>query len=236
MNIKETVSRVLGQSGNDDENGGQEAGAPKDALDLLRSDHREVDALFKVALGEETPAAERRSTIAKIVQALTVHAEMEEKLFYPALRKRGGKEERDSVLEAAEEHGMVKDMIAKIEQSRGRDETRDAKVKVLKELVQHHVKEEESTIFDEARKTLGDDRLRQLGEEMQRFKERAQSGGRGGSRKKSSAKKSSAKKSSAKKSSSKKSSTARGSTTRGSAGRKKAAKRSSGGRKTRTKR
>jgi hypothetical protein len=98
---------------------------------------------------------------------------MEESLFYPALRKAGGKDERDSVLEAAEEHGVVKDLIAKIEALPPRDETLEAKVTVLKELVHHHVKEEESEIFSEARSALGQERLQKLGEEMQRFKERA---------------------------------------------------------------
>jgi hemerythrin superfamily protein len=173
MNIKGTVSKIFGGDSG-------EAPAP-DALTLLRTEHREVDALFEEALGEKTPAAKRRAAVAKIVDALTVHAEMEEAIFYPALRKAGGKDERDSVLEAAEEHGMVKDMIAKIQSVQGRDETLEAKVTVLKELVQHHVREEESTIFDEAKKALGDDRLQKLGEEMQRFKKRAKGGGQRGS-------------------------------------------------------
>jgi hemerythrin superfamily protein len=185
MNIKETVSRVLGRRGKGDDGNGEQQPAP-DALELIRSDHREVDALFAVALGDNTPAAQRRGAIPKILEALTVHAEMEEALFYPALRKAGGKDERDSVLEANEEHGMVKDMIAKIESIRGRDETLEAKLTVLKELVQHHVKEEEGTIFDEARKALGEERLQRLGEEMQRFKERRMRGGRGGGGRKSS--------------------------------------------------
>lgn len=205
MNIKETVSRVLrgGDHG--------EKAAP-DALELIRSDHREVDALFAVALGEETPAAQRRGAIAKIVEALTIHAEMEEALFYPALRKAGGKDERDSVLEANEEHGVVKDLIAKIEQSRGRDETMNAKVTVLKELVQHHVKEEESTIFDEARKTLGDERLQRLGEEMQRFKERRQRGGRGGGTRKTSGRKTTTRKTTGRKTGARKTTARKGGT------------------------
>ncbi|MEA2688409.1 MAG: hypothetical protein QOJ39_1502 [Candidatus Eremiobacteraeota bacterium] len=199
MNIKETVSRVFGKGGKNDE-----APPAQDALELIRSDHREVDELFAQALGDDTPAAQRRRAIGKIVEALTVHAEMEEALFYPALRKAGGAQERDSVLEAAEEHGVVKDLIAKIAASEGRDETLKAKVTVLKELVHHHVGEEEGTIFDEARRTLGKDRLEKLGAEMQRFKER-RGQGNGADRRTGTAKKTSAKKSSAKKSSPKKS-------------------------------
>ena len=140
------------------------------------------DGFNVVATADGVASARRRAVIGKIVQSLTVHAQMEEAIFYPALRKAGGKEERDSVLEAAEEHGVVKDLIAKIEQSRGRDETLTAKVTVLKELVQHHVREEESTIFDEAKDKLGDERLQRLGEEMQRFKQRALKAGSGANR------------------------------------------------------
>jgi hemerythrin-like domain-containing protein len=173
MSIKDTVARVFSR--------GKAETPPPDALTLIKNDHHEVAALFKIALGEKTPAARRRAAIAKIVQSLTVHAEMEEAIFYPALRKAGGADERDAVLEAAEEHGVVKDLIAKIKASRGRDETMNAKVTVLEELVQHHVREEESTIFDEAKKTLGTERLEKLGAEMQRFKDRYGSA-RGGAR------------------------------------------------------
>jgi hemerythrin superfamily protein len=166
VNIKSTLTKAISKAR------GEEP-PPPDALELIRSDHREVDALFATALADDTPSAQRRSTIAKITQALTVHAQMEEALFYPALRKAGGADERDSVLEAAEEHGVVKDLIAKIEAIRGRDETLIAKVTVLKELVHHHVKEEESEIFSEARSALGEERLASLGAEMLRFKQRA---------------------------------------------------------------
>ncbi len=166
MNIKDTVGKAIRKVRGEDEP------AP-DALTLIRSDHREVEALFAKALADDTPSAQRRSTVAKITSALTVHAQMEEALFYPALRKAGSTKERDSVLEAAEEHGVVKDLIAKIEAIRGRDETLVAKVTVLKELVEHHVKEEESEIFGEAKSALGEERLATLGAEMLRFKQRA---------------------------------------------------------------
>ena len=173
MNIKETVSRVFRRDGESDQNDGA-AEAP-DALELIHSDHEEVNTLFEQALNDKTPSAQRRKATAQILQALTVHAEMEEQIFYPALRKAGGREDRDMLLEAYEEHGVVKDLIAKIEAIRGRDETLKAKLTVLKELVQHHVKEEESEIFGEARKRLGDKRLDALGAEMQRFKDRRMS-------------------------------------------------------------
>lgn len=148
-----------------------------DALELLKSDHQEVSALFKDALSGDTP---KRDVVTKICDALTLHMAMEEKIFYPALRKAGGKDEKDSVLEAAEEHGGAKGLITKIRAVRGRDETLKAKVTVLKEMIEHHVSEEESEMFKEARKALGEERLQTLGVEMARFKAR---GGRGGARK-----------------------------------------------------
>lgn len=144
----------------------------RDALALLKDDHDEVKALFKTALDDATPSAQKKTAIAKVCDALTIHAKMEESIFYPALRKAGKKDEKDSVLEANEEHACVKDLVAKIKRITGRDETLEAKVTVLKELVAHHVDEEESTMFAEARKVLGK-KLEALGEEMQRFKDRA---------------------------------------------------------------
>jgi hemerythrin superfamily protein len=155
-------------------NGESETQGP-DALELLHGDHEEVAALFKTALDDAASPATKKAAIAKVCLALTVHAKMEEKLFYPALRKAGKQKEKESVLEAAEEHACVKDLVAKIKRVQGRDETLEAKVLVLKELVEHHVKEEESEIFDQARKVLGK-KLQALGEEMQRFKERALAG------------------------------------------------------------
>jgi hemerythrin superfamily protein len=161
-----TLSRLL-------QTNREEAEDPKlNALDLIHTDHEEVSALFKTALDDSTPSAAKKAAIAKVCAALTAHAKMEEKIFYPALRKAGKSKEKDSVLEAAEEHACVKDLIAKIKRITGRDETLEAKVTVLKELVEHHVKEEESEMFDEARKVLGP-KLDALGEEMRRFKQRA---------------------------------------------------------------
>jgi len=165
MNIRSAVNSVLGISEDDQ--------AAPDALALIKSDHQEVSALFKIALGDDTTSAARKAATRKILTALTVHAQMEEALFYPALRRAGKAKEKDSVLEAVEEHGLVKDLIAKIEALPPRDETLTAKLTVLKENVEHHVREEESEMFSEARSVLGAERLETLGAEMLRFKERA---------------------------------------------------------------
>jgi hypothetical protein len=145
------------------------------ALDLIHADHEEAAALFKTALDDGTKPAAKTAAIAKVCFALTVHAKMEEKIFYPALRKAGKSNEKDSVLEAAEEHACVKDLIAKIKRITGRDKTLEAKVTVLKELVEQHEQEEESEMFSGAGSVLGP-KLDALGEEMQRFKDRAGAG------------------------------------------------------------
>lgn len=167
MNITNAISNVFHRNGDDD----NESAATPDALALIKSDHEEVSSLFESALGDGTPA-EKRKVIAQIITALTVHAKMEETIFYPALRKAGKAQEKDSVLEAYEEHGLMKDMIKKLQKLAPRDETLKAKLTVLKEVVEHHVKEEESEMFDEARRVLGA-KLEPLGADMLRYKNRA---------------------------------------------------------------
>jgi len=170
MNIRETMGRMLRQHDDTD----QPKPAP-DALTLIKTDHEEAKALFARFFDSSTPSAQRRSALSHVLDALTIHTNMEEQIFYPALRKAGGSEEKSSVLEAFEEHASAKDLIAKIRSLPPRDETLTAKVTVLKEMIEHHVEEEESQIFSEARRVLGN-KLEALGAEMQRFKERAKRG------------------------------------------------------------
>jgi len=163
MSINKLMTTVLGTREDESSEG-------LDALAIIHRDHEEVSRLFEIALGKSSTSAQKSTATTKIVDALTMHAKMEEKIFYPALRRAGKAQEKDSVLEALEEHGVVKDLLAKIARVKGRDETLQAKLTVLKEMVQHHVQEEESTMFPEARRVLGP-RLKSLGDEMQQFKE-----------------------------------------------------------------
>lgn len=126
----------------------------KDACDLLDADHRAVKKMFKEY--EELTGSRGRSVAQKkldlarqICHELTVHAQIEEELFYPALRE--VLKETDAVAEAEVEHQSAKDLIAQIEGMAEADEMFDAKVKVLGEYVDHHVKEERSEIFTKAR-------------------------------------------------------------------------------------
>jgi len=125
---------------------------PRDALALLKADHKKVDDLVKKF--EKARSASQKQKIADtICEELTVHARIEEMEFYPALREAGNKKLADLLDEANVEHQSLKTLIAQIRESAPGDELFDAKVIVLGEYVKHHVKEEEREIFPLARKT-----------------------------------------------------------------------------------
>lgn len=112
----------------------------QDAIALLKADHRKVEDLFEQF---EKPSGEgRKQKIAlEICLELTVHAQIEEEIFYPACE---GKVEEDLLKEAYVEHDGAKVLIAEIEAGAPSDDFYDAKVKVLSEQIEHHVEEEES--------------------------------------------------------------------------------------------
>jgi len=146
-----------------------------DAIELLKADHARVKALFKQAdeLGDRAHAA-RAKIFERIDRELTLHTQVEEKVFYPAFKAKtkNNTEERDEVLEAYEEHASAKELMAKLERLDPRDETYKAKLQVLGEMINHHVKEEESELFPEARELLSADELVKLGEQIEAMKEK----------------------------------------------------------------
>ena len=123
----------------------------QDAVALLKSDHRAVEDLF--AAFEKASGHGRKQSIAEdICKALTIHAQIEEEIFYPACE---GKVDEADLKEAYVEHDGAKVLIAEIEAGGPDDEYYDAKVKVLSEQIEHHVEEEEQRIegiFSQARK------------------------------------------------------------------------------------
>lgn len=133
----------------------------KDAIALLKADHREVEELFEKF--EKASGEGRKKKIAEqICLELTVHAQIEEEIFYPACE---GKVEKDLIEEAYVEHDSAKVLIAEIESGGPDDSFYEAKVKVLSEQIEHHVEEEEKRMegmFSQARRagldmdTLGD--------------------------------------------------------------------------------
>ena len=135
----------------------------QDAIKLLTQDHREVEQLFEQF--EKASKDEKKEQIArKICTELKVHAMIEEEIFYPALR---GKIDDDDLDQALVEHDGAKLLINEIETSSAEADFYEAKVKVLQEQIEHHIKEEEKesdNIFSQARKTDVD--LEAVGEQM----------------------------------------------------------------------
>lgn len=140
----------------------------KDAISLLINDHNEVKALFKKfeSLGDRAMVS-KKEIANSICLALTVHAQIEEEIFYPKV----GKAIKDSDLmdEALVEHASAKDLIAQILSMDPGDDLYDAKVKVLSEQIEHHVKEEEEEMFPKVKKSGVD--LVALGQELADRKE-----------------------------------------------------------------
>lgn len=118
-----------------------------DALNFLKKQHREVEALFRKAMQASEPT-ERLNLFKQIDRDLRIHSAIEEEIFYPELKRRVEKnEERLEIAEAYEEHGLVKITIEGLEKLDAGTEQYEAKIVVLNDLVQHHVDEEESTMF-----------------------------------------------------------------------------------------
>lgn len=123
----------------------------KDAIALLKQDHANVKAMFKEfeGLGDRAFAGKKKLAD-KICLELTRHATAEEEIFYPALRA-ADRDNEDLVDEATVEHATAKDLIAQIGAMDPHDDLFDAKVKVLGEYIDHHVREEEGEIFPRAK-------------------------------------------------------------------------------------
>ena len=118
--------------------------ASQDAIALLKADHESVSQLF--AEYEKTHSvSNRKALVAEICTALSVHAQIEEEIFYPAVK--AALKDKFLVPEATVEHAGVKDLIAQIEGVEPDGEMYDAKVMVLSEYVKHHVKEEQNEMF-----------------------------------------------------------------------------------------
>src|SRR5262245_56375570 len=133
------------------------------ATTMLERQHREVEALFK-QMEKAKSSGPRRKVFEKLADALAVHAAIEEKHFYPSVRQRATE---DSLLESLEEHLAIKRVIADLLALPEEDETFMAKVKVLKDEVDHHVEEEESTLFPKVEKLFDDEMLEALAEAME---------------------------------------------------------------------
>jgi hemerythrin superfamily protein len=145
-------------------------GTAGDAIALLKGDHREVEQLFKRFERAGSGAHRAKGQlVASMIEALSRHAEIEELVFYPAVREQMPKSESD-VLEALEEHHLVKVVLRELESLDPSAERFDAKVTVMMEAVRHHVKEEENDLFPKVRSRIDRRELVDMGDALRRAK------------------------------------------------------------------
>jgi hemerythrin superfamily protein len=142
------------------------AARPQDAIAMLKADHKKVSGLFE-EFDKSRSAAKKKELASQICNELSVHAQLEEEIFYPAVK--AALQDKELVPEATVEHATIKDLIAQVEDGEPGSEEYDAKVKVMSEYVEHHVKEEQDEMFPKAQKTKLD--LVALGEQMAARKE-----------------------------------------------------------------
>lgn len=129
-----------------------------DAIAMLSADHKKVKKLFSDfdKLAEQGSDEEKAALVEQICNELKIHTELEEEIFYPAVRK--AIDDAELMDEALVEHAGAKELIAQLEEANPDDELYVAKVTVLGEQIKHHVKEEEGEIFPKAKKAKVDTR------------------------------------------------------------------------------
>ena len=149
------------------------------AFAALRADHRKVADLFSQAEAAPTEKQQQR-LFEQISEELETHTHIEETVLYPALQQY--EKLKDLVLEALEEHKQVKTLIREIERLSDGSEKFEAKLKVMKENVEHHVEEEENELFPKAQQLLSHDELTQIEEDMEAAKKQFRRTARSGAR------------------------------------------------------
>jgi hemerythrin superfamily protein len=139
----------------------------KDAIALIKADHRKVEQLFR----EYEEAGDRayktkQQLVEQITRELEVHTTIEEETYYPAVEAKARRDGKELIGEAIEEHHVVKILLGELAALSPEDDAYDAKVTVLMENVRHHVEEEELEMLPQSEEILGRDELTRLGEEM----------------------------------------------------------------------
>jgi hypothetical protein len=141
-----------------------------DALALLKEDHDKAKKLMEeLAATTERGVKTREEKWTKLLKELTIHENIEEEIFYPALHEKPTL--KDIVLEALEEHHLVDDIVEQLKDTPFEDEHWSAKFKVTKENVEHHIEEEEGPMFSKVRQEFSRDELEELGSQMEASKQ-----------------------------------------------------------------
>ena len=144
-------------------------GQQQDAIALLKEDHRNVEELFKeIEQLPEKQKTKRKRLVKKAIDELSLHADVEEQIFYPAVQDAA--KEQDLVLEAVEEHELAKTLMQQLQRMESDDEHLKPKAMVLIKTVRAHVKEEESQMFPKIKGALTRDQLKELGQRIEEGK------------------------------------------------------------------
>lgn len=144
-----------------------------DVFKLLKQDHREVEKLFgKIEKSSDSAVKTREKTFKQVAQALRAHMSVEENIVYPRLREI--KVLKDTTNEAYEEHHVAKQLIEELADMSADEEQWKAKASVLKEIIEHHVEEEEKELFPKAQKALGKAESAELGKLVEQEKKKLQ--------------------------------------------------------------
>jgi Hemerythrin HHE cation binding domain len=138
--------------------------------DELKADHDKAKSVLQELLESKQPSRSKQKIFEELKRELTVHFRAEEKVFYNRIKEE--KEAKDSVLEGNEEHHMADLLLKEISRLGPSDERWKAKLTVLKEAVEHHIEEEESEIWSEAREILSDEEADEIGEAFAAEKEK----------------------------------------------------------------
>lgn len=143
------------------------------AITMLKADHVKVKQLLKkLEATTSRGGATRERLLAQIEKEVTVHSTLEEEFLYPAFHEAARKkDDTEMFFEATEEHHVVDLVMPEIKEADASSEEFGAKAKVLKELIEHHIREEESEMFPRAKVLLNEDELAALGERMQERKQ-----------------------------------------------------------------
>jgi hemerythrin-like domain-containing protein len=142
---------------------------------MLESDHKLVKKLLKqLSKTEEDSVEERQELLEQIEAELKVHTQIEEEIFYPEFREAAGEKDTHLYFEAVEEHRLVDIVLPELKETDPASAEFSARAKVLMDLVEHHIEEEEEQMFPKAKRVIGTSGLRELGERLMERKEELQ--------------------------------------------------------------